>query len=330
MNENNGNNNQNGYPDYNHDYNSDNFLENQGNQVDLNNNYTSMNDFPGYNQNNNTYNSNIQNYNEAAINNYNSQSNVGYQQYGETNNQSNYQDTNQYTQNGNGYEKYDEANNQMYGPNNVISPTKADAAKIEEIFNKKSKNEKLGLYGIIAMALIILGGVVYGIISGDEFYIIGFPLLFGLVLIIFLVIYLIALSKRKKMVKRPDINVVKSELLSDNVFVFDSAGVYMTQNYIVSHGVFSNILKYSEIALIYNERVITNARGARIDNGIFMIAFLVSGKRVNILRTYDEDELQMIGRVLKERNPNILFGLNKENKEKLKQIKKNYKSTKNA
>ena len=45
---------------------------------------------------------------------------------------------------------------------------------------------------------------------------------------------------------------------------------------------------------------------------------------------YDEDELQMIGRVLKERNPNILFGLNKENKEKLKQIKKNYKSATNA
>ena len=205
-----------------------------------------------------------------------------------------------------------------------------DLEKIDKILNAKSKNEKIGLYGIIGSIGVILVAVIYGLISDDDFYYTFFPIIASILVITFLVIYLVAVIKRKKLSNRSDIDAVKSELLSSDLISFDRSQVYLTKNYIVSHGLCSNILRYDEIAVVYNQRLITNVNGVRVDNGIYIVACLMNGKKINIVRTYDESEVNAICQVIGVRNPNILFGNSKENMARLKELKKNYRNVNKA
>ena len=206
--------------------------------------------------------------------------------------------------------------------------TEEDLTRIDRIFNTKSKNEKMGLFGTLGLGPLCILFVVLSFVRESKFLPIMIAILSGILAIMFLVIYLIAYGKRKKIYSRDDIDIIKAELAGDEVTVFASAKVYLTKNYIFSHGAYSNVVKYEDIALIYNERRISKVNGVRIDNGIFVIAILNSGRNINLLRTYNEQDMQMIEQVILEHNPNIMMGMNSENKAKLKEIKQNYKNAK--
>ncbi len=203
-----------------------------------------------------------------------------------------------------------------------------DLAKIEKIFKTRSKNEKTGLYGSIGLWPLCITFIVLSFILERKFLTVMIAILSGILAIMCLVIYLIAYGKRKRIYSRNDIDTIKSELAGEGVTVFENAKVYLTKSYILSHGAYSNVVKYEDIALIYNERRISKVNGVRIDNGIFVMAILRSGKNINLLRTYNEQDMQMIEQVILQHNPNIMMGMNDTNKAKLKEIKRDYKNAK--
>lgn len=203
-----------------------------------------------------------------------------------------------------------------------------DLKRIDKILGTKSKNEKTGLIGFAGFAFLSVIFVMFSAILERKLIPILIAILSGILTIIFLGVFLVAYFKRKKISVRKDVDVIKNELAGDDITVFESSKVYLTKNYIVSHGAYSNVLKYDDIALIYNERRISKVNGIKVDNGIFIVAILRSGKNVNIVRTHNEQDIKLIDQVILNRNPYILMGLNEENKEKLKEIKREYKNAK--
>ena len=206
--------------------------------------------------------------------------------------------------------------------------TEEDMIKIKKILKTKSKNEKTGFYGLIILIPLCIVFVIFSFVLERKLLPIVIAILSGILGIMFLGVYLVAYGKRKRISSRNDIEDIKNELAGDDITVFESAKVYLTKSYIISHGAYSNVLKYEDIALIYNERRISKVNGVRIDNGIFVIAILKSGKKVNIMRNYSEQDIQLIEQIILEHNPNIMMGLREENKEKLKEIKREYKNAK--
>jgi hypothetical protein len=184
----------------------------------------------------------------------------------------------------------------------------------------------MGLYGTL-ISLGLAGAVaIYGVIIEDEFYYTFPPIIIGMLVLLFFVIFLIAYSKRKKLLNRPDIDVVKSELMGDEVTVIDDIKVYITRNYIVSAGAYSTIIKLDDLALIYNEERSSVVNGVRVPLGLFLIAYLVNGKSVNIARSINSDQIHLLCDLLIQRRPNIMVGLTKENKAAIKEMKRNYKN----
>lgn len=208
----------------------------------------------------------------------------------------------------------------------VKTLTSEERAKIDQIFNSRSKNEKIGYYGLIISIVIILVCIIFALILEDIFLPVMFAIVVGFILIVFLVMYLVAFVKRKSLLKRKDIDIVKSELASDNLIVLEHIGLYLTQNYIVSHGAYSNILNYKDIALIYNERRVVRSNGIPVDAGLFAIAVLKNGKKVNLIRSYDEEAIKMAEELILQHNNQIMMGLSKENNARLKEIKREYRN----
>lgn len=209
----------------------------------------------------------------------------------------------------------------------VKTLTPEERAKIDNIFNSRSKNEKIGYYGLLISGVIVLICIIFALIVEDIFLPVMIAIIVGFGLMVFLVMYLVAFIKRKNLLKRKDIDIIKSELKSDNLIVLEHIGLYLTQNYIVSHGAYSNILNYQDIALIYNERRVVRSNGIPVDAGLFAIAVLKNGKKVNLIRSYDEEAIRMAEELILQHNNQIMMGLSKENNARLKEMKREYKNS---
>lgn len=129
---------------------------------------------------------------------------------------------------------------------------------------------------------------------------------------VILVSNIFTLLRINKIEKNP---ILKNEL--DNILLNVSSKYFLTNNYIVSY-FNDSLIKYDDIVLIYYK---TRAMSA---HGIYTMMYVVekNGKVSrfevsNTSTTIGDEEPMDFKNILLEKNPNILIGLSKNNKEKI-------------
>lgn len=112
---------------------------------------------------------------------------------------------------------------------------------------------------------------------------------------------------------------VKSELQQNTTLKFENERIYLTTNYIVSvvNGLL-RITKYQDLVWLYNKVAKQNS----VTVNIFLVGATKEKKEFFIANSLNEDILNNIIYLIKERNQNILIGYTPENKKKYEELRK--------
>lgn len=138
-----------------------------------------------------------------------------------------------------------------------------------------------------------------------------------------IIIDIISTLSIKKILRIYDRSELEDELESDSVAAYPKAKIYLTNKYIISNIMGLKIMKYSDIAWIYNQKHYYNG----VPTGIKLLAYNKAGKCIQIASTYrDENLLNEIIFKIQEKNKDVLVGFTSENGAAFKEIKKEYKN----
>ena len=178
---------------------------------------------------------------------------------------------------------------------------------------------------------------VYGIYfdASDEEGITSLLLIvFGVIFLIlapfFFIIYLCLYISFRSSIKKLDDEIIEevNKELSGNQKKFDKLNIILTDNYLITHSKKLLFYKYSDIFMIYKQKV----RTQRITN-YFLYVVDKSGKayQISTLHQFAVKHLSEFDAVIDkvvEKNPKVLTGQNSENNRLLKEFRKDLKKNK--
>ena len=151
-----------------------------------------------------------------------------------------------------------------------------------------------------------------GFLLGGSMFIAG-------IAIVFLALFITSIVKIFKYTKRIDLESVKAELKQNTTLAFEEERIYLTTNYIVSvvNGLL-RITKYQDLIWLYNKV----AKQYSTTVNIFLVGATKEKKEFYIANSLNEDMLNHIICLIRERNANILIGYTPENQKKYEEIRK--------
>lgn len=160
--------------------------------------------------------------------------------------------------------------------------------------------------------------------DGTSTTLIGIGIGVAILASIFLIIYISQTVKLKSTLKKYNAEELKEELNNINTNEYKKQSIYLTNKYIISTINGLDVLEYSDILWVYNEK----RRNNGIVVGIWIMACTKNNKRIQIASAMKEDILIEIMAKIKERNQDILIGFTNENSKQYKELVKNIKMEK--
>ena len=191
--------------------------------------------------------------------------------------------------------------------------------EVDEVFKYKSKLSKIGIYflivGVVGLPIGILLSDSAPSISGAGIGL-GIGGLFGAVMLysLYFIYYFVFQSRIKKYDMKYGINNIKAELAEPDAL--KSISAYFTKNYIVSPNngnLF--ICRYEELKWIYKD--VAQQNGITVARRI--VGYVAGDKKLQfIIANSDDNTIMQIFQLIHSRNPYVLIGFTKENKEAYK------------
>lgn len=188
--------------------------------------------------------------------------------------------------------------------NEVMGEDVITEENFEMYFGKTYLDETKTPVTVSSAATVIF--IVIGVLSGTFAF-------------VFILVYIINSSRRKKVLKNYPEEDLESELDKSSTIAYEKQKVYLTDKYLISAINGLSVIEYNDIAWMYNEKRSYNG----IPTGVTLLAYQTNGKRVQLASTWKNEEiLKEIMTKIYEKNPNILVGFTPENRKQFKEIKK--------
>lgn len=160
--------------------------------------------------------------------------------------------------------------------------------------------------------------------GNNTYYIISIiPLIISLSTLIIFIIKKIKIKKVINSLSEEEIEKIEKEIDEEGTTFYSKYHLILTKNYIITFNSNLNIIKYNELIWIYENRV----KQYGITTNIFIFIMTNKGKTINLINTDGitkkaKNIRKEIIEQITNKNNNILVGMNKKNKEEIKNILK--------
>ena len=185
--------------------------------------------------------------------------------------------------------------------------------KVEEVLNKATSIPTIGYVSLI-VSIVGLGLLIYGIIDIHNNFTSIFYIVFGVIFSLFIFIYLFQRYKVKSNIKNVNLENVKIEM-NEKTTKIGLYKTYFTKNYLISYFYSSFIVNFKDILWVYKKKSPNLSDSDNIDFYTIVI-YDKYGKKYQV----PDDEI--ILNTILDHNKNILFGYEKENRKKYKELLK--------
>lgn len=157
--------------------------------------------------------------------------------------------------------------------------------------------------------------------TGLNAFLLGTGALLDVAAVVFLALYLTSAIKIRRYAKKIDMQMVRSELQQAATLPFSQARIYLTDHYIVSvvNGLL-RITNYQDLLWLY----IKAAKQYSTTVNLFLVGATRKGRPFYLATSLQEDLLNHIMALIRERNGNILIGYTAENKERYAALQKDF------